>query len=85
MHVLSRTEDRGNFLSNQEPFELADLLTKEMKDAGVSRAKVLSEAGVSRATFWRWMQNASAPRKASVTAIRDAIQRLSSADAESCS
>jgi len=65
-----------------EPFQLADLLTKEMKEAGVSRARVLNEAGVSRATFWRWMQNASHPRKASVTAIRDAIQRLSSEIAE---
>ena len=65
-----------------EPIELANVLTREMKDAGVSRAKVLSEAGVSRATFWRWMQNASYPRKASVIAIRDAIQRLSSQVAE---
>lgn len=65
-----------------EPFELANVLTREMKQAGVSRARVLSEAGVSRATFWRWMQNASSPRKASVTAIRDAIQRLSSEVAE---
>jgi len=65
-----------------EPFELANLLTKEMNKAGVSRAKVLNEAGVSRATFWRWMQNASSPRKASITAIRDAIQRLSSEVAE---
>lgn len=65
-----------------EPFELANLLTKEMKQSGVSRARVLSEAGVSRATFWRWMQNASHPRKASVTAIRDAIKRLSSQVAE---
>lgn len=68
-----------------EPFELANMLTDKMKSAGVSRAKVLSEAGVSRATFWRWMQNASSPRKASITAINDAIQRLSSADAESVS
>lgn len=65
-----------------EPIELANVLTREMKDAGVTRAKVLSEAGVSRATFWRWMQNASHPRKASVIAIRDAIQRLSSQVAE---
>jgi len=65
-----------------EPFELANVLTREMKDAGVSRARVLSEAGVSRATFWRWLQNASSPRKASVTAIRDAIQRLSREVAE---
>lgn len=60
-----------------EPFELANTLTHEIKEAGLSRAQVLSEAGVSRATFWRWVQNASSPRKASVTAIRDAIQRLS--------
>ena len=67
---------------NQEAFDVAYKLQSEMKEAGVSRAEVLSEAGVSRATFWRWMQNASSPRKASITAIRDAIQRLSSEVAE---
>lgn len=61
----------------KQPFELAETLADEMKEAGVDRAKVLNEAGVSRATFWRWLQNSSAPRKASLTAIRDAIKRLS--------
>ena len=68
---------------NQEAFDVAFKLQNEMTEAGLSRAKVLSEAGVSRATFWRWKQNASRPRKASVTAIRDAIQRLSGELAES--
>lgn len=67
---------------NQEAFDVAYKLQNEMTEAGVSRARVLSEAGVSRATFWRWLQNASSPRKASVTAIRDAIQRLSREVAE---
>lgn len=61
---------------NQESFDVAFKLQKEMTEAGLERAKVLSEAGVSRATFWRWLQNISSPRKASITAIRDAIQRL---------
>ena len=67
---------------NQNALDVAFKLQNEMKEAGVSRAKVLTEAGVSRATFWRWMQNASSPRKASVTAIRDAIKRLSCQVAE---
>jgi transcriptional regulator with XRE-family HTH domain len=65
-----------------QPAEVALKLQQEMNDVGVHYAKVLSEAGVSRATFWRWLQNASSPRKASVTAIRDAIKRLSSEVAE---
>lgn len=67
---------------NQNALDVAFKLQNEMTEAGVSRAKVLTEAGVSRATFWRWMQNASSPRKASVTAIRDAIKRLSCQVAE---
>jgi len=63
-------------VSQQQAFDVAYKLQNEMTDAGLSRAKVLSEAGVSRATFWRWLQNLSRPRKASVTAIRDAIKRL---------
>jgi transcriptional regulator with XRE-family HTH domain len=61
---------------NQESFDVAFKLQEEMTRAGLERAKVLSEAGVSRATFWRWLQNVSSPRKASITAIKDAIQRL---------
>lgn len=61
---------------SEESFEVAQKLQQEIKEAGLSRAKVLSEAGVSRATFWRWLQNFSTPRKASVTAIKDAIKRL---------
>ena len=59
-----------------ESFDVAFKLQEEMTEAGLERAKVLSEAGVSRATFWRWIQNVSSPRKASITAIRDAIRRL---------
>lgn len=62
---------------SEEIKRIADQLSVEIKEAGVSRAKVLSEAGVSRATFWRWSEGISSPRKASITAIRDAIQRLS--------
>jgi len=60
----------------QEPFEVASKLQEEIKDAGLARREVLAEAGVSRATFWRWMQNASEPRKASITAIKQAIEKL---------
>lgn len=67
------------------PSEIADTLNKEIDEAGVSRAKVLSEAGVSRATFWRWSEGISSPRKASITAIRDAIQRLARENQEECS
>lgn len=63
-------------MSQQQAFEVAYKLQEEIDDAGLQRPKVLSEAGVSRATFWRWLQNLSRPRKASITAIRDAIQRL---------
>lgn len=56
--------------------DVASKLQEEMTEAGVDRAKVLSEAGVSRATFWRWSEGISSPRKASITAIKDAIQRL---------
>lgn len=65
---------------SKEPFDIALEIAQEIKNKGLERAKVLSEAGVSRATFWRWMQNVSAPRKASITAINDAIQRLSRSD-----
>lgn len=73
---------RSGVLSNQESNGVAFKLQSEMDQAGVKRAQVLFEAGVSRATFWRWLQGISAPRKASVTAIRDAIQRVSSRVAE---
>ena len=39
------------------PAEVASKLQQEMNDVGVHYAKVLSEAGVSRATFWRWLQD----------------------------
>lgn len=82
MREVARSNTNGvKFLS--EPFDVAFKLQNEMTEAGLSRAKVLSEAGVSRATFWRWKQNASQPRKASVTAIRDAIKRLSGKPQES--
>lgn len=61
---------------NQEAFDVALKLQEEIKDAGLARREVLAEAGVSRATFWRWMQNASEPRKASITAIKQAIDKL---------
>lgn len=82
MHAATRRNTNGvEFLS--EPFEVAYKLQHEIDEAGLDRAKVLSEAGVSRATFWRWKQNISQPRKASLTAIRDAIKRLSGKPAES--
>lgn len=59
-----------------ESIDVALKLQDEITEAGVSRAEVLSEAGISRATFWRWMQGVSSPRKASITAIRNAIERL---------
>ena len=77
MYQRSRNKDGVIFLSTNEPFTVASKLLNEINARGLKRAKVLSEAGVSRATFWRWLQNASAPRKASVTAIRDAIEKLS--------
>ena len=77
MYQRSRNKDGVIFLSTNEPFVVASKLLNEINARGLKRAKVLSEAGVSRATFWRWLQNASAPRKASVTAIRDAIEKLS--------
>lgn len=64
-------------MNTEKKENVAVTLQKEIDQAGVSRAKVLSEAGVSRATFWRWSEGISSPRKASITAIRDAIQRLS--------
>lgn len=61
-----------------EQHEVATQLEAEIKERGLKRANVLSEAGVSRATFWRWLRGISEPRKASVTAIRHAIDRLAS-------
>jgi DNA-binding phage protein len=65
---------------NQTAYDIAKKLLREIDRARLKRSEVLLEAGVSRATFWRWLQNISEPRKASVTAIRDAIQRLSVKD-----
>ena len=60
-----------------EPFEVANQLTEEIEAAKLTRREVLAEAGVSRANFWRWLQNVYSPRKASVTAIRNGIEALS--------
>jgi transcriptional regulator with XRE-family HTH domain len=65
---------------SQTAYDIAKKLLREIDRARLKRSEVLLEAGVSRATFWRWLQNISEPRKASVTAIRDAIQRLSVKD-----
>ena len=65
---------------SQTAYDIAKKLLREIDRARLKRSEVLLEAGVSRATFWRWLQNISEPRKASVTAIRDAIQRLSAKD-----
>lgn len=65
---------------SQTAYDIAKMLLKEIDRARLKRSEVLLEAGVSRATFWRWLQNLSEPRKASITAIKDAIQRLSVED-----
>jgi transcriptional regulator with XRE-family HTH domain len=65
---------------SQTAYDIAKKLLREIDRARLKRSEVLLEAGVSRATFWRWLQNISEPRKASITAIRDAIQRLSVKD-----
>jgi predicted transcriptional regulator len=56
--------------------EALDELQKMLDEAGLRRADVLAEAGVSRVTWWRWRRGMS-PNIESLNSILRAIEKLS--------
>lgn len=45
-------------------------------EVGLSIAELLTFAGISRATWWRWKKGRFAPRASSVERIRETLNQL---------